>query len=582
MATQKRKIKRKYAATVADLQIPGVLLPSQWGLAESENSLVMKHSDGIGFTIIGGVAPLGSFINNTLSNTPQNASFNITGNAKIGTDIFLGGLTYSPGTTKIESQRNELLIKNFGKITLECDSGSIIMNPSDGNVLSLPKFDDTSTPPSNFRPGSIYFDTNSNTLKFYDSTSWVTIGTGGSGEVNTASNLFDYGNANSNIPADFGIFLSPTENTLGLFAGKSGVDLQFRSLHYTVGEGILISQVDTDWASLKISNTHTINNTGAGAGVLVQGTNNGAELYKEQIGDIFIFNSLYQGSSKISIINNLTGTILIDVNESQITLDFLNGFLSASKGGTGLTSYAIGDILYADSLSSLVALPISLNSGYVLTVVGGLPAWTAPTVGFTNPMTTLGDMIYGGVSGTPQALTVGNTGDVLTVIGGQPKWVPNSSGVISTTITCQWGSTPVEVTYTIFGDGKLVNVRVQTCIVSISGPTIDFIPLNLPLTIKAKDDNLLLPASHGFPIYGHYLSTIALNYSLGYGSIVTTQPEIYRGYWASTLGFVLLRAANYANTGGTGQFSPALDPQRFHAGDTITIHGFDITYLIDP
>jgi hypothetical protein len=40
----------------------------------------------------------------------------------------------------------------------------------------------------------------------------------------------------------------------------------------------------------------------------------------------------------------------------------------------------------------------------------------------SNPMTTLGDIITGGASGTPERLAVGADGTVLTVTGGEPGW----------------------------------------------------------------------------------------------------------------------------------------------------------------
>ncbi len=74
---------------------------------------------------------------------------------------------------------------------------------------------------------------------------------GGSGESNTASNLSDFGAgpSNTNSPNDFGIDLA--NNTFGLFAGKMGVDLQFRSIHS--GNGISIFASDVDYASLTIT-----------------------------------------------------------------------------------------------------------------------------------------------------------------------------------------------------------------------------------------------------------------------------------------------------------------------------------------
>ncbi len=57
--------------------------------------------------------------------------------------------------------------------------------------------------------------------------------------------------------------------------------------------------------------------------------------------------------------------------------------LSPSNGGTGISSYAIGDILYASASDTLTKLPIGTNN-QVLTLSGGLPSWqdvppSAPT-----------------------------------------------------------------------------------------------------------------------------------------------------------------------------------------------------------
>ncbi len=51
------------------------------------------------------------------------------------------------------------------------------------------------------------------------------------------------------------------------------------------------------------------------------------------------------------------------------------------------------------------------------------------SAGLSNPMTTAGDIITGGASGTPGRLAVGAEGEVLTVVGGVPGWVAPAGGV---------------------------------------------------------------------------------------------------------------------------------------------------------
>jgi hypothetical protein len=48
--------------------------------------------------------------------------------------------------------------------------------------------------------------------------------------------------------------------------------------------------------------------------------------------------------------------------------------------------------------------------------------WGADSAGMTNPMTTTGDTIYSSSGSTPARLGIGSTGQVLTVSGGLPAW----------------------------------------------------------------------------------------------------------------------------------------------------------------
>jgi len=54
--------------------------------------------------------------------------------------------------------------------------------------------------------------------------------------------------------------------------------------------------------------------------------------------------------------------------------NYLDGYWHTAQGGTGLTSYNVGDILYASNTNILAALPAS-DDGYVLALASGVPAW---------------------------------------------------------------------------------------------------------------------------------------------------------------------------------------------------------------
>ncbi len=57
--------------------------------------------------------------------------------------------------------------------------------------------------------------------------------------------------------------------------------------------------------------------------------------------------------------------------------------LEAAHGGTGINTYAVGDILYADSVSTLTKLVAGTDT-HVLTLAAGVPTWAAPAGGVTS------------------------------------------------------------------------------------------------------------------------------------------------------------------------------------------------------
>lgn len=77
----------------------------------------------------------------------------------------------------------------------------------------------------------------------------------------------------------------------------------------------------------------------------------------------------------------------------------------------------------------LAALPSSSGGNWNIVGIGS---------GMTNPMTALGDLIAGGVSGSPSRLAAGPNGDVLTIVSGQPVWATPPAGGMTNPMTTQW------------------------------------------------------------------------------------------------------------------------------------------------
>lgn len=126
-----------------------------------------------------------------------------------------------------------------------------------------------------------------------------------------------------------------------------------------------------------------------------------------------------------------TEGLIVNVAGSEFKYD--GGAWVAIGGISGMANpmTASGDIIYGGTPSAGVAPPTRLaatTNGYVLTLTSGLPAWAPASGGFSNPMTTSGDLILGGASGAPGRLAIGANGTVLTVTAGVVGWQAAASG----------------------------------------------------------------------------------------------------------------------------------------------------------
>lgn len=139
-----------------------------------------------------------------------------------------------------------------------------------------------------------------------------------------------------------------------------------------------------------------------------------------------------------------------------ITTGTWNGTtIDVAHGGTNISSYTAGDLLYATGATTLAKLAIATN-GMVLTLVGGLPAWSVNGTGtVTSVSGTANRIVITGTAADPivdiAATYVGQTS--ITTLGSIATGTWNA-----TTITVSHGGTGV----TSFTQGSVIFMGATT------------------------------------------------------------------------------------------------------------------------
>jgi hypothetical protein len=162
------------------------------------------------------------------------------------------------------------------------------------------------------------------------------------------------------------------------------------------------------------------------------------------------------------------------------------GTLPAISGGTGQALYAIGDILYANTTTTLNKLSPTTN-GYLLTLVAGVPAWAAAPVSLPTQ--------------------TGNSGKYLTTDGTTASWVTIAAGytapTLGTTVLTS-GTTISNVagltinSTTIPTSGGTALVTGNTGIQNVSGSIVDHLSTNAQIasySLVLADDGKLVEAN---------------------------------------------------------------------------------------
>ena len=149
---------------------------------------------------------------------------------------------------------------------------------------------------------------------------------------------------------------------------------------------------------------------------------------------------------KLYFKDNLNNVKLIATNSTaSLTLP-----ISATNGGTGLSSYTTGDMLYASGTSTFARLPIG-TTNYVITSNGSAPQYVAQNTLSVNSAANIlagsaGALPYNSGAGTTTFLSLGVSGYILTAGASGPEWTAPGS-ISSNTANNLAGGTTGAVPY---------------------------------------------------------------------------------------------------------------------------------------
>ena len=337
----------------------------------------------------------------------------------------------------------------------------------------------------------------------------------------------------------------------------------------------------------------------------------------------------------ITSLNGLTGASQTFANDTNVTITSAgtthtlgwSGQLSPARGGTGVNNGTSTITLGGNFVTS------GANS-LTLTTTGATNI-TLPTSGtlFTNPMTTLGDIIYGGASGAATRLG-GSAGLLHSTGAAAPTWsavsltadvsgiLPTANGGLGANMTAgAIGAIPYSTSTTVYG--TLADVAVGSYLRSGGAATAPvWSTLTLPNAATTGDilygsgantiGNLTdvavgrvltsggvgaAPAYSATPTLGAVGATGTLSFAGTTSGVVTVQPQAAAGTYnfnlpttAGTAGQVLTSGGGgaaamtwTANSGASAQFTPS-NPTGNSTGaaGTQLMMGFGGTATITP
>jgi len=263
-----------------------------------------------------------------------------------------------------------------------------------------------------------------------------------------------------------------------LTLGTTGTDLSSTVANGTTTPVITL-QVPTASASnrgaLSAADWTTFNNKGSGTVTSVTGTapvvSSGGTTPAISMAAATTSVNGYLTSTDWTTFNNkqaalVSGTNIKTVNGTTLLGSGDLGTITYAYGGTGLTSYTAGDIIYASAANTVAKLAIG-TSGQRLVVAGGLPSWATDTT--VGTVTSVAQSFTGGlisVAGSPittsgtLALTVAGTSGGVPYFSSASTWA-TSAALTASALVLGGGAGAAPATTTT-GTGVVTALGVNT------------------------------------------------------------------------------------------------------------------------
>jgi len=332
----------------------------------------------------------------TAENVSTSLIFNPSSNSLTAT-TFIGALTGNASTATSATTATNIAGGTSGALVYQSSSGSttFLTAGSNGQYLTLasgvPSWTNLSTV-SSFSAGTTGLTPNTATTGAVTLAGTLAVANGGTG-VTSSSGASSVVLRDTNANATANIFYAGFTNTSA--AGTTTTLLASSTPNWVVtGSGGQTFKLP-DATTLSAGIIYTFNNNQT-SGAITINNNSGTLIVSVPSGGFvtltLLTNSVAAGTwdYHYGAPSNASWSTNTLNWAGSITNTTWNGVaIGATYGGTGQTTYATGDILYASATNTLSKLSAGTN-GYVLTLAGGVPTWasTASSTTITDDTST--------------------------------------------------------------------------------------------------------------------------------------------------------------------------------------------------